>query len=194
MLVVASCTNDAPTPTVECLRTKFKDGRVHKISYNVEQRRCHAFRREHFNGIDVLNKLALGPCYVAHGWKPGGIHVDLKTVFMYTLAMIETNAYRAYTYFTKHEPSRAEWKVLLVDCLFRNGFKRMHPGEDCPTVESQLAGSTKGSEKNDLLVHMARKTSPPLSSPSSFVEGINTMSRMPSPSPTLQLRALKASV
>ena len=59
MLVVASCTDDSPTPPVERLRTKFKDGRVQKLRYDVQRRKYHAFYREHFNGIDVLNKFSI---------------------------------------------------------------------------------------------------------------------------------------
>ena len=83
MLVVASCMDDNPTPPVERLRSKFKDGRVQKLRYNVEQRRVHAFYREHFNGIDLLNRLALGPCTIADGWRPhNGVHDELKQVFI----------------------------------------------------------------------------------------------------------------
>ena len=130
MLVVASCMDDKPTPQVERLRSRFKDGRVQKIRYNVEQRRVHAFYREHFHGIDLLNRLALGPGTVADGWRPhNGVQDELKQVFLYTLAMIETNAFRCYTYFTGHDVSRSECKILLADALMDMGHRQMRPDQ-----------------------------------------------------------------
>ena len=67
---------------------------------------------------------------------------------MYTLTMIKTNAYRCYCFFTGHEVSGAEWKVMLADALFAElGFKRMHPGEELLAVEDGPRGLTKGSSK-----------------------------------------------
>lgn len=147
----------------EMMVVAFKGGRVQKVRYDVMQRKCHAFYREHFHSIDVLNKLAFGPGSITHGWKPqNGIHHVLKTICMYTLAMIKTNAYRCYFYFPGHEVSGAECKVMVVDALFAKGFKRMHPGEELlAAAEDGPRGSTKGSNITRMIFEKGRKTRNP---------------------------------
>ena len=82
MLVLATCTDTNEAPPAERIRSKYKEGKIHKSRYTVVQRNCHAFYRQHFNTIDILNKLALGPGSVAAGWKPhNGIQDELKKFF-----------------------------------------------------------------------------------------------------------------
>eukprot|EP00873_Tetraselmis_striata_P044316 jgi/Tetstr1/464580/TSEL_009336.t1 len=68
MLLVHTCCSDAITPPVERLKSKYKDGRVHKYRYEVEQQESHATCRQHFNAVDINNKLSVGPHSVSCHW------------------------------------------------------------------------------------------------------------------------------
>eukprot|EP00873_Tetraselmis_striata_P004463 jgi/Tetstr1/424727/TSEL_015245.t1 len=88
---------DAITPPVERLKSKYKDGRVHKYRYEVEQRESHATYRQHFNAVDINNKL-----------------------------MAESNAYLCYTSFTNNKDmTRHEWKCAMADALVAEGRAEM---------------------------------------------------------------------
>ena len=127
MLVACSCRTTDVAPPADRIRNKYKDGAVRRIKYTVEQRDCHAFYRQHFNAIDIFNRLALGPGTVASSWvTKNGRQAVLKRFFMYTLACIETNAFKCHTSFTQEQDlSRRAWKVKLGDALIKFGKDKM---------------------------------------------------------------------
>eukprot|EP00873_Tetraselmis_striata_P009980 jgi/Tetstr1/430244/TSEL_020072.t1 len=115
--------DDAITPPVERLKSKYKDGRVHKYRYEVEQRESHATYRQHFNAVDINNKLSVGPHSVATGWGPRSAVLRL---WLYTAAVAESNAYLCYTSFTNNKDmTRHEWKCAMVDALVAEGRAEM---------------------------------------------------------------------
>eukprot|EP00873_Tetraselmis_striata_P003238 jgi/Tetstr1/423502/TSEL_014179.t2 len=114
---------DAITPPVERLKSKYKDGRVHKYRYEVEQRESHATYRQHFNAVDINNKLSVGPHSVATGWGP---HSAVLRFWLYTVAVAESNAYLCYTSFTNNKDmTRHEWKCAMADALVAEGRAEM---------------------------------------------------------------------
>mmetsp|Transcript_28196 Transcript_28196/g.72456 ORF Transcript_28196/g.72456 Transcript_28196/m.72456 type:complete len:286 (+) Transcript_28196:913-1770(+) len=123
MLLVHTCCSDAITPPVERLKSKYKDGRVHKYRYEVEQRESHATYRQHFNAVDINNKLSVGPHSVATGWGPRSA---VLRFWLYTAAVAESNAYLCYTSFTNNKDmTRHEWKCAMVDALVAEGRAEM---------------------------------------------------------------------
>eukprot|EP00873_Tetraselmis_striata_P045876 jgi/Tetstr1/466140/TSEL_010702.t1 len=97
---------DAITPPVERLKSKYKDGRVHKYRYEVEQRESHATYRQHFNAVDINNKL-----------------------------MAESNAYLCYTSFTNNKDmTRHEWKHVAAH-LQADGWAKIGPANP-PTINT----------------------------------------------------------
>jgi hypothetical protein len=108
MLVAATCMTDRILPVVERVRSKYLVGKIVRAVYNVVQREVHGIYRRHFNAIDFHNKLACGPGTVGQAWKSKSPWMKF---FLYTLAIVETNAYMAYRYFTNDlDISRCEWK------------------------------------------------------------------------------------
>mmetsp|Transcript_38385 Transcript_38385/g.96484 ORF Transcript_38385/g.96484 Transcript_38385/m.96484 type:complete len:297 (+) Transcript_38385:979-1869(+) len=123
MLLVHTCCSDAITPPVERLKSKYKDGRVHKYRYEVEQRESHATYRQHFNAVDINNKLSVGPHSVATGWGPRSA---VLRFWLYTAAVAESNAYLCYTSFTNNKDmTRHEWKCAMADALVAEGRAEM---------------------------------------------------------------------
>eukprot|EP00873_Tetraselmis_striata_P008934 jgi/Tetstr1/429198/TSEL_019151.t1 len=114
---------DAITPPVERLKSKYKDGRVHKYRYEVEQRESHATYRQHFNAVDINNKVSVGPHSVATGWGPRSA---VLRFWLYTVAVAESNAYLCYTSFTNNKDmTRHEWKCAMADALVAEGRAEM---------------------------------------------------------------------
>eukprot|EP00873_Tetraselmis_striata_P036942 jgi/Tetstr1/457206/TSEL_043854.t1 len=117
---------DAITPPVERLKSKYKDGRVHKYRYEVEQRESHATYWQHFNAVDINNKLSVGPHSVATGWGP---HSAVLRFWLYTVAVAESNAYLCYTSFTNNKDmTRHEWKPIVV----LHVRDSLNLGRECP--------------------------------------------------------------
>jgi hypothetical protein len=93
MLVVATCMIARILLHVERVRSKYHAGKIVRDVYDVVQREVHGVYRRHFNAIDIHNKLACGSGIVGHAWKSKS---PLMKIFLYTLAIVETNAYMAY--------------------------------------------------------------------------------------------------
>eukprot|EP00873_Tetraselmis_striata_P026054 jgi/Tetstr1/446318/TSEL_033861.t1 len=132
MLLVHTCCSDAITPPVERLKSKYKDGRVHKYRYEVEQRESHATYRQHFNAVDINNKLSVGPHSVATGWGPRSA---VLRFWLYTAAVAESNAYLCYTSFTNNKDmTRHEWKHVAAH-LQADGWAKIGPANP-PTINT----------------------------------------------------------
>eukprot|EP00873_Tetraselmis_striata_P014034 jgi/Tetstr1/434298/TSEL_023405.t1 len=123
MLVVATCTDHEAADEDIRIRSKYEGGKIVKHRYPISQPNCHAFYRHHFNAIDILNKLSVGPNSVSTVWQT---REHMKKFFMCTLAVCETNAYNAYRQFTNRtDMTRAEWKHHLAEELIQYGTARM---------------------------------------------------------------------
>eukprot|EP00873_Tetraselmis_striata_P010892 jgi/Tetstr1/431156/TSEL_020868.t1 len=123
---------DAITPPVERLKSKYKDGRVHKYRYEVEQRESHATYRQHFNAVDINNKLSVGPHSVATG---SGPRSAVLRFWLYTVAVAESNAYLCYTSFTNNKDmTRHEWKHVAAH-LQADGWAKIGPANP-PTINT----------------------------------------------------------
>eukprot|EP00873_Tetraselmis_striata_P021957 jgi/Tetstr1/442221/TSEL_003177.t1 len=123
MLVVATCTDHEAADEDIRIRSKYEGGKIVKHRYPISQPNCHAFYRHHFNAIDIMNKLFVGPNSVSTVWQT---REHMKKFFMCTLAVCETNAYNAYRQFTKRtDMTRAEWKHHLAEELIQYGTARM---------------------------------------------------------------------
>mmetsp|Transcript_13531 Transcript_13531/g.34162 ORF Transcript_13531/g.34162 Transcript_13531/m.34162 type:complete len:275 (-) Transcript_13531:78-902(-) len=123
MLVVATCTDHEAADEDIHIRSKYEGGKIVKHRYPISQPNCHAFYRHHFNAIDILNKLSVGPNSVSTVWQT---REHMKKFFMCTLAVCETNAYNAYRQFTNRtDMTRAEWKHHLAEELIQYGTARM---------------------------------------------------------------------
>eukprot|EP00873_Tetraselmis_striata_P014680 jgi/Tetstr1/434944/TSEL_023940.t1 len=123
MLVVATCTDHEAADEDIRIRSKYEGGKIVKHRYPISQPNCHAFYRHHFNAIDILNKLSVGPNNVSTVWQT---REHMKKFFMCTLAVCETNAYNAYRQFTNRtDMTRAEWKHHLAEELIQYGTARM---------------------------------------------------------------------
>eukprot|EP00873_Tetraselmis_striata_P001836 jgi/Tetstr1/422100/TSEL_012958.t1 len=124
MLVVATCTDHEAADEDIRIRSKYEGGKIVKHRYPISQPNCHAFYRHHFNAIDILNKLSVGPNGVSTVWQT---REHMKKFFMCTLAVCETNAYNAYRQFTNRtDMTTAEWKHHLAEELIQYGTARMN--------------------------------------------------------------------
>eukprot|EP00873_Tetraselmis_striata_P008862 jgi/Tetstr1/429126/TSEL_019088.t1 len=113
MLVVATCTDHEAADEDIRIRSKYEGGKIVKHRYPISPPNCHAFHRHHFNAIDILNKLFVGPNSVSTVWQT---REHMTKFFMCTLAVCETNAYNAYRQFTNRtDMTRAEWKHHLAE-------------------------------------------------------------------------------
>eukprot|EP00873_Tetraselmis_striata_P005316 jgi/Tetstr1/425580/TSEL_016001.t1 len=66
------------------IRSKYEGGKIVKHRYPISQPNCHPFYRHHFNAIDILNKLSVGPNSVSTAWQT---REHMKKFFMCTLAV-----------------------------------------------------------------------------------------------------------
>eukprot|EP00873_Tetraselmis_striata_P019419 jgi/Tetstr1/439683/TSEL_028102.t1 len=130
MLLVHTSCSDALAPHADRLKSKYKDGKVTKILYTVDQRASHAMYRQHFNAIDIKNKMSIGPNTVAKGWAARNTVICF---WLYCLAVIETNAYCAYTTLTNNaNMSRHEWNVPWPMRSFRRARRSSAAVQQAP--------------------------------------------------------------
>jgi hypothetical protein len=147
MLVACSCRTTHVAPFADRIRNKYKDGAVRRIKYTVQERDCHAFYRRHLNAIAIFNRLALGPGTVANSWvSKNGRQAALERFFMYTLACIETNAFKCYTARTQDQDmSQRAWKIKLGDALIEEKMQPAGNRRASMSPPSKKSRTNKGS-------------------------------------------------
>ena len=93
MCLVHTCGTSLPGAPRERRWAKYKGGQIVKKNYRLEQPNVHALYRESFSGVDIFNKVALGPHSVQKAYKSK----DWTHRFWSALVgMCEANAYLMY--------------------------------------------------------------------------------------------------
>ena len=122
LLLVATCSTSLQGPTKTRYRSKLVNGQIQRATFTLDQPMMHALYRQHFNAVDQFNRLATGPRNVTEIWHTKNVWDRL---FAATLAMVEVNAFLAYTQHCGAEAkkmTRHQWRLSLSSGLILNKY------------------------------------------------------------------------